>query len=179
MNRMKLLKEKNNDDPDFILNCEKIIQNRIDLWKPTDIFVTRIDNWFDQKWMKFSGTIMHEISVWKEETTIPPFHPNRVESSEFYTRTAKQLVKKEISKTLHIHQESKDNLKRNISEFTNNGLFIWYSGNSKLNGVGTLMCYLVKESECQPFFISLTEKKNWNVSQIKGVLRNEIQDIIA
>ncbi|MEM6516596.1 MAG: hypothetical protein AAF688_10475 [Bacteroidota bacterium] len=74
---MRLLKEKNNDNPNFILNCEKIIQNRIELWKPNDIFVTRIDNWFDQKWMEFSGTIMAGLSIWKAETTIPPFHPNR------------------------------------------------------------------------------------------------------
>ena len=162
----------------FTLNCEKIIQSRINLWNPTDIFVNRIDNWFDQKWMEFSGTIMHEVSIWKEETTIPPFHPNRVESSDFYQKIAELYVKKENLQTLHIYQESKDNLKRYASEFTNDGLFIWYSGNSKINGVGTLMCYLIRESECQPFFITLSEKKDWNVSQTKGILRNEIQSII-
>ena len=175
---MKLLIEKENDNPNFILNCEKIIQSRINLWNPTDIFVNRIDNWFDQKWMEFSGTIMHEVSIWKEETTIPPFHPNRVESSDFYQKIAELYVKKENPQTLHIYQESKDNLKRYVSEFTNDGLFIWYSGNSKINGVGTLMCYLIRESECQPFFITLSEKKDWNVSQTKGILGNEIQSII-
>jgi len=178
MPKTKMITEKENDNPNFILNCEKIIHNRIELWKPTEIFVTRIDNWFDQKWMEFSGTIMHEISVWKGETTIPPFHPNRIESSEFYQKTAEKYVEKQNPKTLHIYQESKDNLKRRISEFTNDGLFVWYSGNSKANGIGTLMCYLVRESQCLPFFISLSEKKKWNVSQTKGILRNEIQEII-
>lgn len=176
--RMKLLKEKNNDNPNFILNCEKITHNLIEFWKPTEIFVNRIDNWFDQKWMGFSGTIMHKISVWKGETTAPPFHPNRVELSEFYEKTAGRYMKKENPKTLHIYQESKDNLKRHISEFTNDGLFVWYSGNSKVNGVGTLMCYLVRESECRPFFITLTEKKEWSVSQTKGISQKEINEIL-
>ncbi|PCJ64887.1 MAG: hypothetical protein COA58_11480 [Bacteroidetes bacterium] len=175
---MKLLTKKDNDNPNFILNCEKIIQNRIELWKPNDVFVNRIDNWFDEKWMKFSGTIMSELSIWKGETTIPPFHPNRIESSDFYQKAAEQYMKKENLKTLHIYQESKNNLKRYLSEFTNDGLFIWYSGNSKVNDLGTLMCYLVTKSECQPFFITLSKKNEWNVSQTKGILRKEIQTII-
>ena len=175
---MKRLIKKDNDNPNFILNCESIIQNRINLWNPTDIFVNRIDNWFDEKWMEFSGTIMSGLSIWKGETTIPPFHPNRVESSDSYQKTAELYTKKENPKTLHIYQESKDNLKRYVSEFSNDGLFIWYSGNSKVNNFGTLMCYLIRESECQPFFITLSGKKDWNVSQTKGILKKEIQNII-
>ncbi|SNR14183.1 protein of unknown function [Tenacibaculum jejuense] len=178
MPKMKLLKEKNNDNPNFILNCEKIIQNRINIWNPTDIFVNRIDNWFDEKWLEFSGTTMSGLSIWKGETTIPPFHPNRVEFSDFYQKIAEHYVQKENPKILHIYQKSKDNLKRYISGFTNNGLFIWYSGNSKVNDVETLMCYLFRESECHPFFITLNGKKEWNVSQAKGILIKEIQSII-
>lgn len=177
---MKLLIKKENDNPNFVLNCEKIIQNRINLWNPTDIFITRIDNWFDGKWMNFAGTKLHAISFWNFDDilTIPPFHPNRIESSDFYQKTAEQYVKKENQKTLHIYQESNDNLKRYISEFTNDGLFVWYSGNSKMNDVGTLMCYLVRESEYHSFYISLSEKKDWNVSQTKGILIKEIRTIL-
>ena len=180
MPKTKMLTEKENDNPNFILNCEKIIQNRINLWNPNDIFVTRIDNWFDGKWMNYAGTKLHAISFWNFEDilTVPPFHPNRVESSDFYQKTAEQYVKKENQNILHIIQESKENLKRYVSEFSNDGLFIWYSGNSKTNGRGTLMCYFIRESETKTFFITLSGKKDWDVSQTKGILRNEIQTII-
>ena len=180
MPKMKLLKEKHNDNPNFILNCEKIIQNRINLWKPNEIFITRIDNWFDGKWMNFAGTELHAISLWnfQDILTIPPFHPNRVESSDFYQKKDESYVKKENPKTLHIYQESKDNLKRYVSEFSNDGLFIWYSGNSKTNERGTLMCYFIRESETLSFFITLSGKKEWNVSHTKGILRTEAQSII-
>lgn len=175
---MKLLNEKHNDSPDFILNCEKIIQTLIKQWNPADVFVNRINNWFDNKWMEFSGTLMHDLSFWKAKTTIPPFHPNRIESSEFYQKNNSQYVKKENPKSLHIYQESKDNLKRYVSEFTHDGLLIWYSGNSKANDVGTLMFYLARYSECQAFFITLSGAKGWNVSQTNGISKKEIQVIL-
>lgn len=177
---MKLLIEKQNDNPNFIFNCEKIIQNQINLWNPTEIYVTRIDNWFDGKWMNYAGTELHAISSWnfQDILTIPPFHPNRVESSEFYKKTSEHYEKKGNQNALHIIQESKNNLKRYISEFSTNGIFVWYSGNSKTNDRGTLMLYLIKDSETKTFYITLTEKKNWNVSQTKGVLTKEIQSII-
>ncbi len=176
---MKLLAEKHNDNDNFILNCEIIVQNRIDLWKPNEIFVNRIDNWFDEKWMEFSGAIVPQVAVWSGKTTVPPFHPKRVESSDFYRRSNQKYEKKESPKILHIYQESRENLKRYLSEFTSDGLFIWYSGNSKVNGIGTLMCYLFRESECQPFFITLTEKKDWNVSQTKAISKKEVEEIIG
>ena len=178
MQKMEFLIKKENDNSNFILNLESIILNRINLWKPTDIFVTRIDNWFDEKWLDFSGTIMHEISVWEGETTIPPFHPNRVENSDFYQKGTEQYVKKENLKTLHIYQESKNNLKRKLTEFTNNGLFIWYSGNSKKNNIGTFMCYLVKEQECFSFHLSMNGEKEWNVIKTKGISLKEMQIIV-
>ena len=75
---MTELKKYDNDNPEFISNIEMIIKDQIEKWKPRDLYLTRIDNWFDDKWVKFSGTIMHEISVWTLiDVTIPPFHPNR------------------------------------------------------------------------------------------------------
>lgn len=173
-----MLIKKENDHPDFILNCEKIIKNKINLWKPVDIFVTRINNWFDEKWMGYSGNSFPGVSIWKGNITVPPFNPNRVELSDFYQKTNGRYIKKEHAKALHIYQNSIDNLKRFITDFTTNGLFVWYSGNSKANEIGTLMCYLVREAECQPFFITLSQKKGWNVSETNGILINEIQIIL-
>jgi len=168
-----------NDNPNFISNIETIIRDRINKWKPRDLYLTRIDNWFDDKWIKFSGTVMHEISIWKlEKVTVPPFHPNRVESSDFYSQDNGDYKKQEIDKPLHIFQQSTNNLKRKIANFTDNGLFIWYSGNSETNNKGTLMCYLVKDTDCFTFYISLTGDKNWNVHKTNGIPSKEIQNIL-
>ncbi len=90
---VSFLINKANDNSNFMFNIECIVQDRINLWKPTTVFVTRIDNWFDDKWLNFSGTIKHEIAIWKGEITIPPFHPNRVEITDFYKKENEQYVK--------------------------------------------------------------------------------------
>lgn len=53
------------DNPDYIKNVTRLFNDRIGKWTPKDLYITRIDNWFDEKWVKFSGTIMHEISIHK------------------------------------------------------------------------------------------------------------------
>lgn len=175
---MKYLPKYENDNLNYILNVENIIQNRINLWKPNEIYITRIDNWFDEKWLNFSGTLLSALSIWKGETTIPPFHPNRVEFTKLHVKKKDEYYTKKIIKPLHILQESKDNLKRHIVDFSDNGLFIWYSGNSIKNNIGTLMCYFVVDNDCFPFYISLNGNNKWNIEKTKGISQKEIQTII-
>ncbi|HYV92336.1 MAG TPA: hypothetical protein VE978_11150 [Chitinophagales bacterium] len=176
---MILLSRDANDNPQFISNIEKIIWDRIQKWEPKDLYLTRIDNWFDDKWMKFSGTTMHEISIWYADVTVPPFHPNRVESCEFYQYNNGGYVLQVLNKKLHIEQWSQDNFKRRISGFTRNGIFFWYSGNSNSNDKGALMCYFVKDNECFTFYILLSGNKGWNVNKTNGISAKEIQDILS
>jgi hypothetical protein len=167
------------DNPDYIRNVERIFNNRISKWTPKDLYVTRIDNWFDEKWVKFSGTIMHEISIHKlVDITVPPFHPNRVEKSDFYRKANGAYGKQKVGKRLHIIQESTNNLKRKISDFSDNGLFLWYSGNTMTNKKGSLMGYFVMEEDCFTFYLTLTMDKNWNAEKAIGLRKKEIQTIL-
>lgn len=160
---MEKIALKNNDNSEFIANVNTITHNLISKWNPKELFITRVDNWFDNKWLNFSGTIMHAISVWKGETTIPPFHPNRIEYSKRFRKENGIFNELMITKPLHIYQESESNLKRKIIDFSKNGLFIWYSGNSKLNNKGVLMCYYVIDNDCYTFYTTLNGEINWNI----------------
>lgn len=167
------------DDSNFIKNINLILQDRIDLWKPKELYLTRINNWFDQKWYLFAGTAMHEIAFWKEEPIIvPPFHPNRVESSEFYQYQEGSYLQQELSTPLHIIQPSINNLKRKINSFSNDGLFIWYTSQSEKNGNGALLCYCIREDTCRSFYVSFNKNKLWQPSIVKGLPFSEIQRII-
>lgn len=172
---MDILNPKENDNFDYIANINTITQNLISKWNPNELFITRVDNWFDSKWLNFSGTIMHEISVWQDKTTVPPFHPNRIEYTKYFKKNKGVFNEYMISKPLHIYQESKSNLKREIVEFSKNGLFIWYSGNSKLNNMGVLMCYLAKSHECLTFHITLSGDIDWNIYKTKGIQKYDLE----
>jgi hypothetical protein len=62
-------------------------------------------------------------------------------------------LKQENKKPLHIRQTSTQNIKREITDFSKDGLFIWYSGNTKTNDKGSVMGYLVKENDCFIFYL--------------------------
>lgn len=171
---------KINDNLDYIRNVEFIFKDLIAKWTPSDLYITRVDNWFDDKWVKFSGTIMHEISIHNlDDVTVPPFHPNRIEKTDFYRRKNRNYEKQEAEKTLHILQQSTSNLKRKISNFSNNGLFLWYSGNTITNHKGSIMGYLVTNEECFTFYVTLARQKNWNAEKAIGLTTKEIQRILT
>ncbi len=170
----------NGDNCDFLDNLEKIIYDCVLKWKPQDIFITRVDNWFDGKWLKFSGTIMHELAISKlVEVTIPPFHPNRIESCDKYFFQDETYLRTDINEPLHILQISKDNLKRKIVKFSKSGLFVWFSSKSKINDNGSLMIYSVCNNECFAFYASLTLERNWKANKSVGLTKKAIDLVLT
>ena len=158
MNTLILCSE--NDDLNFIAEVNLVLSERIHEFKPFELFITYINNWFDLKWLKFSGTTMHEIAIWKlQDVTVPAFHPNRVIYSKklIHHKDAFEIIA-DKSKMLHVIQESSANFKRKIIDFSSNGLFIWYSSNTKLNDQGSILVYYVKDNECMTFYLNLVKQ---------------------
>ena len=175
---MKLQKFEN-DDQGFIDSIQKIILTLSQKWKPNDLFVTCIDNWFDSKWINFSGTYMHEVAIWKEsQVTIPPFHPNRVRYTTYYQIEEGEFVQSKWESPLHVFQQSSDNMQRGINKLTSNGITFWYSSNSSVNDEGCLMGYLVKINDCETFYLSFSKKSNWSLKKVLGISDKEINSIL-
>lgn len=77
------------DDPEFIELVRRVIAGLLTANPVEEVFVVRIDNWFDDKWLNFSGigrvrfddfrididTALDEFR--QEKVTFPPFNPNR------------------------------------------------------------------------------------------------------
>ena len=163
------LEKETSDNPTFVSRIEDIIVDQVKLFDPQEIYIIKINNWFDQKWLKFSGTILHELSIWKSDITLPPFHPNRVNQIRHYLIENGEYIRSETDKQLHIYQQSSKNLKRKISDISSDGLFIWYSGNSEKNEVGSIMIYLMKNDGCHTFYISLDKSKEWKSGKMVGL----------
>ena len=62
---MKLLTTPE-DDLKFVSIVSSIIDVLTDEYKPQIIASIQIDNWFDHKWLKFSGKSLGAISIWYE-----------------------------------------------------------------------------------------------------------------
>src|SRR5271167_1999863 len=75
------------DDPGFIALLNSLVQGLISDRAPEELWIIRIDNWFDHKWLGFSGMglVASDIPIdrydtvkaesYQEKLTFPPFTP--------------------------------------------------------------------------------------------------------
>lgn len=88
------------DDPDFLALVERVVANLVLALAPKEIYRIRINNWFDHKWLRFSGMGVVDLrscypwfdvaldEVNQESLTFPPFTPERVMTQRLYCREA-------------------------------------------------------------------------------------------
>src|ERR1700693_1167133 len=92
------LEPNKTDDLEFIrlLNC--MIEGILSQTKSKELYVVAIDNWFDHKWMKFSGigVVPFEFPAFmgrddgalgefsQDKVTLPPFSPRRVIGQHYF-----------------------------------------------------------------------------------------------
>ncbi len=136
---------KKNDDLEFTRIVSRILNNSIAVFDPDEIYVVQIDHRFDYKWLGFSHKTLGAVGSWRmPKLRIPPFTSEKVIEESFFQKVNGQLKQKE-HKPLHIHQYSDDNRFRLIEDLTESGLFIWYSGDTKLNSQASLMIYSISQ----------------------------------
>ncbi len=183
---MITIKFDNTDSKGFKIIINLIIGNLIKNLNPDEISVVRIKNWFDHKWLNYSGKKILKYDTktfpgipfviepfWNKEITIPPFNPNRVLSETFFR--LKNIENAEFEELFHINQRSTENRNNLISKKTKNGLCIWISSNSTINGQGSLMVYQIKNDEIQTWYASIGKNNEWEIIRTKGIDKKEIQ----
>ena len=157
----------------------QIIKGAIKLTNPEDIYFVYIDNWFDSKWLGFSGKVLGAAGKWKGNT-IPPFNRNRI-SGGSHLRLANGIYER-IEDNLAIHQNwsSSDNLNNKLSRHSKNGLFAWIGENNKINEFGSLMVYNHQENEENwQWYASFKQKTEdeWFIHKSVGLNKKEILDL--
>ena len=173
------------DSEDFIELVNRIMAVNIFQWKIDEIMNIRIKNWFDHKWLNYSGKkIIHfeytthpdAVAItddWKEKITFPPFNPNRVLSEQYFRK--RPTENKSFERVIHKKQRSTENHQNRVIDRTNNGLYIWYSSNSELNQQGSLMMYRVDSEQVHTWYASFINRDSWELSKTKGISKSELQ----
>src|SRR5262249_32248596 len=140
------------DDPEFIAIIDRIA---VRLFKQADyeeVFIVEIKNWFDHKWLKFSGIgrvpFRHvgdsqpQVALdefFQEKITFPPFTPNRILRQQWHPA-------EELKRSVPVHytkrrEHSCWNLQRRVTDYAKSALFVWFSSGTKTNDRGSLMVY--------------------------------------
>jgi hypothetical protein len=134
------------DDKTYLAAVCSLVASLANDQKPTDIYVTRVNTWFDRKWLRFSGTgrvTYHGWSardtvldeMWREKLTFPPFNPKQI-GTQLYWRKRSDGSYGGVPRPrlIHKHQlrHSADNLNNRVTDFTDSGLLVWFTSHRKI-----------------------------------------------
>lgn len=162
------IKKTENDDYDFIIQLQILSNEIINNFKTNEVYLFRVDNWFDKKWINFTGKVLGAVGTWnyQNELRIPPFTPNRIEEQLFYRKDINgKFIETEIEIEIHKLQPAEKNQQRRISQVSDSAIFIWYSSNTIKNDNGSLMIYCVENGKCASYYIGFNKNENWKISE--------------
>ncbi|WP_028582162.1 hypothetical protein [Desulfogranum japonicum] len=189
------IRKDNTDDPQFIEFANNVLSNLVNHYYPNEIYIVRIDNWFDHKWLKFSGVGVVEFpergvglprdghafienakkEFHQEKVTFPPFSPKRILSQQYF-KNERAKLKNNIHSSYR--RSSHLNIQNRVESFSKSGVFIWVSSNSIKNSKGSLMVYIAQEDSILPWYASFSKGDFWKVNRVKGISNKEIEYLI-
>ena len=125
------------DDPGFLATVDRVIASLVLRDRSEEVYVVHIDNWFDHKWLRYSGygaVPFHgglSIHTAKEEQyrdqfTFPPFTPNRVVAQYLFCRVGDAVYEEQAMPYLihrREHEPSSRNLNRRVATFSRSAAF--------------------------------------------------------
>ncbi len=179
------------DDPSFVDLVCGVLAGELGAKAAEEIFVVRVDNWFDYKWRNFSGigrfafasafedgqdTALHEFR--QAKATFPPFSPERIVAEYCFVRDAEGAYSlSESARSVHSHRRESScwNLHRRIANFSGSALFVWFSSRTQMNGRGSLMVYRVHRSRVGSWYASFSKKDRWMPTQTDGIGRARVR----
>ena len=182
------------DDPHFITLLDSLVGGLVMRESPEGLWIIQIDNWFDHKWLQFSGigtvdfqfpAFMNRYDAaldefYQDKVTFPPFSPNRVMAQWSFARVGDDYV--EVPSSVPHESEkqpSSANLQKRVQDFTCSACFIWYSANTVANGRGSVMVYSVIGDRVKCWFAAFARLHGWKLHKTKGISREDVEELLS
>ncbi|MDR3792268.1 MAG: hypothetical protein P4L03_02700 [Terracidiphilus sp.] len=181
------------DDNDFIELLNSMVRGLLVQQTPDQLWIVQIDNWFDHKWLRFSGlgaaasdipvtgyeTVKREF--YQDKLTFPPFAPDRVLGQWSYIRRDDDYREAPLPKLPHATEKRPTNLnlQRRIKNLDGSACFLWYSSNTLVNGRGSAMVYTVSGETSDCWFASFNRKGGWALGETKGINRTVVLEFLT
>lgn len=168
---VELLSEQG-DDTAFLALIERIVNGAITILEMREAYLVHVDNWFDHKWLGWWSRWGHRDL---QELYVPPFNPNRVLSQKHFICEGESLswALTGKGKPLHVRQPGRHASAQKLNQVSKSAAFIWYSGNTISNGVGSMMLYL-SGSENYAWYASFKKDAKWAISDSFRITQREL-----
>lgn len=178
------------DDDDLVTPLNGFLTSLLEDMRPDEVHIVRIRNWFDHKWLGYSGRGVVDFpgadfagidvaldDVRQTELTFPPFTPKRVSGQHSFRRVSGGQYELFDRPPLHVATvggRNKD-LHRRVTLQAESAVFAWFASGSLTNGRGALMVYAVDQGTASGWYVSFIRTKGWQVHRTKGVDQNRIE----
>jgi hypothetical protein len=187
------------DDNDFVDLLNVLLNALLVQHAPEQLWVIQIDNWFDHKWLRYSGSgsvaskypadwtssFMDRFTsikeqFWRDKLTFPPFAPDRVLSQWSFTLSGGTYIEAPLTKLPHgeSRRRSHSNLNRRVEDFVRSASFVWYSANTLKNGRGSLMVYCIGPDKPICWFAAFGRKSGWMLERTKGIDQEQVSRLL-
>ncbi len=180
------------DDVSFLRGFCALASDVVQQGRPREVFVIRIDNWFDVKWFGFAGKAKLAIDTgvssvdsevlpfWRThaDVTFPPFVPNRILAQVHYRYEDSSLVRSgDDARCVYSgdKQCSEKNLQNRVLDFLPSAMYFWVSSKSVVNGRASMMYYHAHEGVLSAWYISFVRDKVWRVDRSRNMDKDVIE----
>ncbi len=181
---------KEGDNKKYLTALSSLIAVIVKEKTPKDLYVTRINKWFDHKWLKYSGKGRVKFDgspfidtaldpMWKEKLTFPPFNPKQIGDQFHWGRTKDGTYAGSEKGPRWVYKrqlrQSAVNLQNRVADFTDSGLFVWFTSNTEVNMHGSVMVYLVENEKATAWYASFKKDTDWTVDKTKGIKKEYVE----
>ena len=148
-------------------------------YRPAEVYLVRIDQWFDTKWLNFSGKLLGAVGVWNKRTSVPPFHPGRVREEHHFSATRNpDAFETTPAAPLHRAQTSSESIVRSISRISSDAVFFWHSSGTADLDRGSIMLYRTSPNEVLSWYVSFHRTASWWLDRHRGISPGEIRHLL-
>jgi len=185
------LEYEDGDNKKYLAGISSLIATLVKENEPKNLYVTRINKWFDHKWLKYSGKgrVKFEGSpfidtsldaFWRDKLTFPPFNPKQIGEQFYWSRNSDGTYSAGEKEPRWIYKRelrsSADNLNKRVTDFTESGLFVWFTSFTEKNMHGSLMVYLVKNDDVMAWYASMKNDNHWTIDKTKGINKKLVEE---
>ena len=172
---VRYTKPEESDDSEYLDWVETAVAGVDEAIKVNEAYVVKIDNWFGQRWLGFSGKLLGAAGVRKKKLTLPPFVPSRVVSQQRFLELGTRAGRR---KRLHVWQRSAENLQRYTDIVLAGAHALWYSGRSASNDRASFMAYVSTPEGHWPWYVGLQRTEKWRVVDSVGIGLPELEEFV-
>lgn len=136
------------------------------------VLVSRVEGWFDDKWLGFAGKTLGAVGAHDEEPRVPPFVANRLVSTALWIRRGSGWTQDDAGAgEIYHHGWSAENLieNRRFDRVAPDTTGVWISTGSALDRRGAVLVYASHDGEVSPFYAGFEIEDEVRVRRLKGI----------